>query len=69
MSDLAITNLVELYKGGSPVFTETLKEVLTRDFDLDNTYSFLKSLSNGDRRLVTIEGNEFSQWAGRSLIR
>ncbi len=59
LSDLAITNLVELYKG-SPVFTETLKEVLTRDFDLDNAYSFLKSLSNGNRRLVTIERNEFS---------
>ncbi len=60
LSDLAITNLIELYKGGSPVFTETLKEVLTRDFDLDNTYLFLKSLINGERKLVTIERSEFS---------
>ncbi|WP_428765026.1 DEAD/DEAH box helicase [Vulcanisaeta sp.] len=59
LSDLAITNLVELYRG-SPVFTETLKEVLTRDFDLDNTYLFLKSLANGERKLITMERSEFS---------
>ncbi|WP_367834517.1 hypothetical protein [Vulcanisaeta sp. JCM 16159] len=59
LSDLAITNLIELYKG-SPVFTETLKEVLMRDFDLDNTFLFLKSLVNGERRLITIERSEFS---------
>jgi Lhr-like helicases len=59
LSDLAITSLVELYRG-SPVFTETLKEVLTRDFDLDNTYLFLKSLLNRNREIVIIERSEFS---------
>ncbi|MFB6471187.1 MAG: helicase-related protein [Vulcanisaeta sp. AZ3] len=59
LSDLAITNLIELYKG-TPVFTETLKEVLVRDFDLDNTYSFLKSLTTKNRELKIIERNEFS---------
>ncbi len=59
LSDLAITNLIELYKG-SPVYTETLKEVLTRDFDLDNTYLFLKSLVNKERTLIVIERSEFS---------
>jgi len=42
------------------VFTETLKEVLTRDFDLDNTYLFLKSLLNRNREIVVVERSEFS---------
>ena len=59
LSDLAITSLIELYRG-SPVFTEALKEVLTRDFDLDNTYLFLKSFLSKERELVVVERTEFS---------
>ncbi|WP_069807147.1 DEAD/DEAH box helicase [Vulcanisaeta thermophila] len=59
LSDVTISNLIELYKG-SPVFTETLKEALTRDFDLDNAYLFLKSLLTGEREIKVVEGREFS---------
>ncbi len=59
ISEVSLSTLIDLYRD-TPVYAETLKELLTRDFDLDTAYVFLKSILNGERELVVVERDEFS---------
>ncbi|OYT26294.1 MAG: ATP-dependent helicase [Thermoprotei archaeon ex4572_64] len=66
LNSINLTNLIDALKN-TPVFTEALKEFLTKDLDLDTTGYVLTKIARGEYRVVTIELNEPSP-LGKEVI-